>query len=85
VADPTDLSDTIAAEAALPISSSGDGQAATARPIGDLIKAQQFLDARAARKKRRLGIITRVMTTPGALDDGGRSISPGGNFAGGPC
>jgi hypothetical protein len=85
VADPTDLTETIATEAASPQSSAADGQVATGRPIGDLIKAQQFLDARAAMRKRRRGITYTQLTTPGALDDGGQAVAPaGGNFGGGP-
>ena len=76
MADPTDLTDTIATEAVSPSSSSADGQSASARPIGDLIKAQQFLDAKAALKKRRRGITYTQLTTPGAIDlCGGPSTS----------
>lgn len=81
MADPTDLSTTIATEAATPQSSSGDGQSASARPIGDLIKAQQFLDARVVMKKRRRGILSTQLTTPGAIDLAGAQTTTG--FAGG--
>jgi hypothetical protein len=84
VADSTDLSDTIATEAAAPQSSAADGQSASGRPIGDLIQAQQFLDARAAMRKRRRGLLYARAITPGALDDSGRPCGPT-DFDGGFC
>jgi hypothetical protein len=75
VADPTDLTSDIAQQAVEPASSSGDGQSASGRSIGDLIKAQQFLDARVALRKRRRGITMTQLTTPGANDDGGRATT----------
>ncbi len=75
MADPTDLSDAIATEAVAPSSSSADGQSASGRPIGDIIKAQQFLDAKAAMKKRRRGVLFTKLTTPGAVSDCGGALS----------
>lgn len=72
----TDLSTDIAQQAVEPVSSSGDGHSSSGRGIGELIKAQQFLDARVNRKRRRLGIVTRVITTPGCLDLEGRASPP---------
>jgi hypothetical protein len=77
----TDLSDTIAAEAVAPVSSTADGQTATARSISEILLAQNALDARASRTKRRLGMITRTLTSPGCLDIEGRANPP---FNGGP-
>jgi hypothetical protein len=68
-----DLTTTIETEAALPASSSADGQSASARPIGDLIKAQQFIDAKAVLKKRRRGLLFTKLVTPGAASDCGRA------------
>jgi len=42
-----DLSDRIEQAAADPAAAAVDGQSVTDRPIGDLIEAQKFLDARA--------------------------------------
>jgi xanthine dehydrogenase iron-sulfur cluster and FAD-binding subunit A len=81
VPDATDLSSDLAQQAVEPASSSGDGHSASARPIGDLLKAQQALDARVTVRKRRRGMITTQLTTPGALDDAGRSTT--GGFGGG--
>ncbi len=71
-----DLSDTIENEAQLPASSSDDGQSATGRSIDELIKADQYLAAKAARASRRRGILFTQLTTPGALDDCGRTAGP---------
>lgn len=72
-----DLSSDIAQQAVEPASSAADGQSSSARPVGDLIKAQQFLDAKAVMKKRRRGLLMTRIVTPGPLDDYGRS---GGSF-----
>lgn len=76
-----DLTADIAQQALEPASSSGDGHSASGRAVGELIKAQQFLDARRAAKKRRRGIVTTQLTTPGAIDLCG---VPATGFAGGP-
>ncbi|HEY1186929.1 MAG TPA: hypothetical protein VGE74_04695 [Gemmata sp.] len=67
-----DLTNDIAQQAVEPASVTADGQSTTARPLGDTIKGQQFLDAKAAAKKRRRGVLMTVLTTPGALGDCGR-------------
>lgn len=70
MADPTDLTDTIATEAASPVSSSGDGQTATGRSIADLIAADRYLAAKAAARRKRRGLIFNKLLPPG----------PGGEF-----
>lgn len=77
-----DLSDTIAAQAALPITSSDDGQSATGQPLPNLIEADKYLAAKRARRKRTRGLFFNVITTPGTLDDGGMT-KPGSGFSGG--
>lgn len=82
----TDLSPDIAQQAAEPASVTADGQSTTARPIGDVLKAQQYLDARAQVRKRRRGMLMTQLTTPGALTDDGQAVCGcNGNFGGGPC
>lgn len=78
----TDLSDDIAQQAAEPASVSADGQTTTARPLADVIAGQQYLDARAAVRKRRRGVLFTKLVPPGAIDDGGRAAGIGG-FGGG--
>jgi hypothetical protein len=67
-----DLSSIIETEAALPASSTDDGQSATARSLADLIATDKYLAQKRANASRRKGIVFNVLTTPGALDDGGR-------------
>lgn len=68
-----DLTSDIATQAVEPASAAADGQSASARPIADVITAQQFLDAKAAVKKRRRGVLFTKLVPPGALDDCGKS------------
>ena len=82
MADANDLTADIAQQAVEPAAVTADGQSTTARPLGDAIKAQQFLDQRAAAKKRRRGVVYTQLTTPGAIDLQG--VPPTG-FGGGPC
>lgn len=70
-----DLTTDISTQAVEPASSSADGQSASARPIADLITAQQYLDIRAANRKRRRGIGFARLTAPGAADDQGGTLS----------
>lgn len=78
---PTDITSDIATQAVEPSSSSADGQSASARPIADLITAQQMLDNRIALRKRRRGIGLTRFTAPGACDDMGGTLSGSGtNF-----
>ncbi len=76
--EPTDLTGDIAQQAVEPVASTADGQSNTGRAVGELIKAQQFLDAKAALANRRRGLTYTRLVTPGALDDCGRAV--GGNF-----
>lgn len=76
----TDISEDISAQAVEPAASSADGQSASARPIADMITAQQFADNRAAIKKRRRGLTITTLTTPGACDV--CSGAPSSNFGG---
>lgn len=78
----TDLTDTIAEEAAAPVSSTADGQSATARPLTDLITADRYLAAKQAIAKRRRGITFGQIIPPGPMADGGGAIV-GTPFGGG--
>ena len=78
--DPTDLSETIASEAAAPLSSSGDGQSATGRSIDELIKADQYLAAKAAARSKRRGLLFTKLVPPPAAGD-----PPGGTGGCGGC
>ena len=71
-----DLSADIAQQAVEPAGVTADGQSTTARPIGDVLLAQNALDARANRSKRRLGITSRRLVTPGCLDIEGAANPP---------
>ena len=48
VADPNDLTETIAAEAQLPAASAADGQSATGQPLDKLVAADKHLGTKAA-------------------------------------
>ncbi|VTR99222.1 unnamed protein product [Gemmata massiliana] len=48
MADPTDLTETIAAESQLPASSTSDGQSATGQPLDKLVAADKHLGTKAA-------------------------------------
>ncbi len=67
-----DLTNDIAQQAVEPASVTADGQSTTGRPVNELLAAQNALDARAAAKKRRRGLLFTQLTTPGAVDDCGR-------------
>lgn len=84
MADPADLSQTIADEAAAPLSSSSDGQASTGRPIADLIAADRYLAAKAAAGQRRRGLSFSKLIPPGTLPDNGGACGPT-PFGGGVC
>lgn len=59
-----DLSTTITTAAGSPSAASNDGHSATARPIGDLITADQYLAVKAAMSTRRRGLrYSRIMST----------------------
>lgn len=66
-----DLATTIEAAANRPLSASVDGLNVNSRPITDLIAAQNYLDARAAVRKRRRGVVYSRLITPGTVDDCG--------------
>lgn len=71
-----DLSTDIAQQAVEPVSVTADGQSTTARGIGELLVAQNALDARLNRNKRRLGLTRKRMVSPGCLDLEGAYIPP---------
>ena len=71
-----DLSDLISTEAASPASAASDGQSASARSIGDIIRADQYVANKAAMRKRRRGITFTRLTSPGPIDDQGGTYSP---------
>lgn len=81
MADPTDLADTIASEAQSVASSSADGQSATARSLGELIEADKYLAAKAARSSKRRGLLFTKLVPPPAIGDAPQGS---GGFAGGP-
>lgn len=56
MSQPADLSQSITDAAGTPQSASADGQSASARPIDQLIKADQYLALRAAAGLRRRGM-----------------------------
>ena len=68
-----DLTPDIATQAVEPAASSADGQSSSGRDVGQLIKAQQFLDAKVTQKKRRRGVLFTKLVAPGALNDEGTS------------
>lgn len=68
-----DLSADIAAQAVEPITVSADGQSATGRGIGELIQADQYGEMKAARKRRRFGMVISKMIPQGAAPDTGGS------------
>lgn len=70
-----DITGDIETQAVEPISVSADGQSASRAPTADLIKAQQFLDSKAAVRKRRRGLLFTKLTPPGPASDSGRSAS----------
>lgn len=68
-----DLSNDIAQQAVEPISSTADGQSATARSTADMVTADQYLAQKKAAKKRRRGISFTKLVPPGPADDCGRT------------
>lgn len=76
--DLPDIGADIAEQAVEPAASASDGQSATARPLGDQIRADQHLAQRRAGRRRLRGVAVTQLITPGALDDGG--CRPGGAF-----
>lgn len=80
MADPVNLSGDIAQQAVEPVASAADGQSNTGRPIDDLIKADQYLAAKAARSLKRRGLLLTKLLPPVA---GGECPGPAGGFAGG--
>lgn len=77
-----DLSNDIATQAIKPIAAAADGQSASARPIDDLIKADQYLAGKAATSLRRRGIRFTKMIPSGPLSDAGRTSPVGDAFGG---
>ena len=68
----TDLTGTVATSAAGPLSASQDGASATARPIADIIAANNYLAATAAAaQSRRRGLRFTKLIPAGALSDSG--------------
>jgi len=82
VSTPTDLSETIAEEAALPVSSSSDGQSSTGRSIADLIAADTYLAAKAARKNAARGVMFSKLIPPGPMPDETTPTPFGGGVCG---
>lgn len=81
---PTDLTPTITQAASDPQSAAVDGQSATARPMGDLIAADQYLAQKsAAAVGKRRGIRFSKLLPSGPVSDQGGTQGPG-TFAGGP-
>lgn len=66
--DPNDLSNQIADAAAGPRSVSGDQGSVTQQSVQDLIAADQYLAAKAAARRRGLGIRQFKLRPPGAGD-----------------
>jgi hypothetical protein len=78
----TDLSDQIEQAASDPQSAAVDGQSATARPMGDLIAADQYLAAKAGMARRRRGVRFTKILASGPVSDQGQT-RPLGSFGGG--
>jgi hypothetical protein len=67
----TDLSADIASQAIEPASASADGQIASARPVADLILADQYLAGKVALKRKARGIQFSKLIPPAAYSDQG--------------
>lgn len=78
-----DLSGDIAQQAVEPVTVTADGQTSTARPVGELVQADQYGAAKPAAKKRRRGLRFSKLINPGPLSDGGAATGAGDPFAGG--
>ena len=80
--EPTDLQATIQTAATTPQSASVDGQSATARPVADLILADQYAAAKYAMSKKHRGIrFNKILPAGPVSDQGGTRL--GGSFGGG--
>lgn len=83
MAAPTDFTADIATQAVEPASSAGDGQSATARPIGDLIAVDRYTLAKASAAQRGRGLRFTKIIAPGCVPDNGGSAVVGVPFGGG--
>jgi hypothetical protein len=72
-----DLSEQIEQAGSDPATVSVDGLSVGAKPIGELIKADQYLAAKSAAANRRRGIRFSKIVNPGALSDQGGAITAG--------
>lgn len=70
-----DLSSQIEQAANDPANVSVDGLSVGAKPIGDLIRADQYLAAKTAAASRRRGIRFSKLINPGALSESGSDPS----------
>lgn len=77
-----DLSEQIEQAANDPASVSVDGLSAAAKPIGEIIKADQYLSAKNAAASRRRGIRFSKIINPGAHSESGadNSFNNAGNL-----
>ena len=69
-----DLTTAIQQAAGDPSAVTSDGISVTARPVADLIAADQYLAGKVAAKQRRRGITFTKLVTPGAVSDNGMSL-----------
>lgn len=78
----TDLTPQIEQAAADPQSASVDGQSATARPMADLIAADQYVASKASMATRRRGLrFSKILPSGPVSDQAGTRL--GGSFSGG--
>ncbi len=81
---PIDLSAQIEQAAADPQSATSDNQSATARPIADLIAADQYLAAKAAIGLKYRGIrMSKILPAGPVSDMNGSRVGGGFNTSGG--
>ncbi len=80
----TDLTPEITQAASDPASASVDGQSATARPMGDLVMADQYLAGKAgAAVGNRRGIRFSKLLPAGPMSDQGETRPVGSSFSSG--
>lgn len=75
MATTTELTDDLVSQLSDPASSTADGQSATARPVGEVIKGITFGAAEKALAKRRRGMTFGKIIAPGPLCDNGGIVA----------
>ncbi|MBY0515100.1 MAG: hypothetical protein K2P78_14500 [Gemmataceae bacterium] len=75
-----DLSPQIEQAGSDPASVSVDGLTVAAKPVDQLIKADQYLAAKSAASGRRRGLRFSKVINPGTVSDGNTDVAGGGSF-----